>query len=384
MTLLKKVLILSSTGGYGHCAAASTLTHLLEKEWQASIFHPINELRLYGCPCGEALYNFVISRNYTGLTNWAAGCFAPYQFQTRVQKTIRLIKEQLIREKAQLLISVIPYINYPASEAARLLGIPFLLVTTDNDLTNWVYGLENMVHEQVKITIGSDLALTRGLLERRNVPSEVIETIGLPLRTSFLAPADKQRLRFQRGISASRSVVLLMMGGAGGNTAYDYAKILAKLPLNLHLIVCAGRNRHLAERLSSLTLDPENRLEIVPFTEKVHELMAVSDLMITKPGPGSINEAMALKIPLILDRTSAPVYWEEINIDFVQSRGVGKAIYSLENLGEAVRQMLDPETRKRMDNAYQQLPANLFHFRLPFLIDDLCPQTLGGYAALRL
>lgn len=380
MTPLKQVLILSSTGGYGHCAAASTLTYLLQNEWESRIFHPINALRMFGMPAGESFYNFAISHNYMGVTNWAAGCVAPYLFQRRFEKTVRLIQTQLIKQKAELLISVIPYVNYPASEAARRQGIPFLLVTTDNDLSNWVYGMESMEHQRFKVTIGTDLSKTRGLLLRKGIPEESIETIGLPLRPAFLSTFEKQKLRFQRGISPHRAVVLIMMGGAGGNSAYQYAKILASLPLGLHLIVCAGRNRALATRLSSLTLAEENRLEILPFTDRVHELMALSDLIITKPGPGTINEAMMLKIPLIIDRTSTPLYWEEVNVDIVQSYGVGKAIYSMDSLERIVRQMLHPDVKERIARTYTNIAPNRFHLRLPGLIDELCQSAAPAFA----
>lgn len=375
----KKALVLSSSGGYGHSAASSTLSYLLRNEWDLEVFHPINELKICGLPSGESIYNFLISRNYTHLMNWMAASIAPYLFHTRVEKTVRLIERRIAKEKPDLLISLIPYVNYPASEAARRSDIPFLLISTDNDLYNWVIGLDKMTHSRVKITIGHDLPLTRGMLLKKGISPETIETIGLPLRPVFQSSIDKQRLRFQHGILPNRSVVLIMMGGAGGMSAFEYAKRLAALPLNLHLIVCAGRNRPLATRLASLPLAGNNRLEVLPFTERVHELMALCDILITKPGPGTLNEAMALRLPLLIDRTTTPLYWEEVNIDLVQKLGIGKALYSMEGLEMIINQMLHPSMHEQIQLAYDHLPPNQFHEKLPGIINDLCQHRVPSY-----
>ncbi len=375
MTRLRRVLILSSTGGYGHSAAANTLIHLLQKEWTYSIFYPIKELRIFGLSSGESLYNFLLSQNLTQITNWMATAIAPYLFKTRIDKTIRLIENQLTKEKPDLLISLVPFVNYPASEAARRFGIPFLIITTDNDLTNWVYDLEKLIHPRVKITIGYDLPSTRGLLQKRAVRSEIIESIGLPLRPAFRSPIDKEQLRLQQGISSERFVVLIMMGGIGGKVAYEYAKRLMALPMNLHLIVCTGQNRSLATHLATLPITGDNYLEIVPFTEHVHTLMALCDLLITKPGPGTLNEAIALRLPILVDYMSTPLFWEKVNIELVQARGIGKAIHTMDGLEPTILQMLEPTTQQQIKEAYNLLPPNHFYEKLPSIVEELCPRS---------
>src|SRR3989304_6790134 len=45
---MKKILVLSSHGGYGHTAAGHTLIALLGKQYQFSIYHPIDDVRVLG------------------------------------------------------------------------------------------------------------------------------------------------------------------------------------------------------------------------------------------------------------------------------------------------------------------------------------------------
>ena len=50
---MKKILILSCLGGYGHIAATNTLKQLLGDEYEIETIYPIKELRIFGIPTGE-------------------------------------------------------------------------------------------------------------------------------------------------------------------------------------------------------------------------------------------------------------------------------------------------------------------------------------------
>ena len=39
---------------------------------------------------------------------------------------------------------------------------------------------------------------------------------------------------------------------------------------------------------------------VIPFTPKIPELMAVTDLLVTQPSPNVCNEAMHMNIPILL------------------------------------------------------------------------------------
>ena len=76
----KKLLILSSFGGYGHIAATNTLKALLGSEYKIDTAYPIKDLRILGMPSGEAFYNYTISNNWTAFTNWYTSTFSPTVF----------------------------------------------------------------------------------------------------------------------------------------------------------------------------------------------------------------------------------------------------------------------------------------------------------------
>lgn len=369
---MKKILILSSTGGYGHTAAAKTLINILPQEYTFKIVHPINELDMLGVPSGESFYNYLISRNLHAFMNFIAKFVAPPILKLHTRKMERLIRQHLINEQPDILISLIPFVNYPATEAARKLNIPYLLITTDNDLYNWVIGLEKMKHPRFSVTISSDLHSTRSLLEKKGVVPDIIHTVGLPLRPQFFFQKTKEEIRQSLGVKSDQKVILIIMGGVGGNHALRFAKKILREQSNVFLIVCTGKNRMLQKKLSKVHLGASNSLKVVPFTEEIPYYMKASDLMITKPGPGTLNEAFEMKVPILIDETKTTLFWEKTNIELVKKLGVGQSIKHLDDLSMIINMYFDPFVREQMKNAFDSIPSNQFSERITTIVENLC------------
>ena len=189
----KSVLVLSSRGGYGHTAAANTLQKLLGEHYDLKVVHPIDQLRIWGVPSGEQVYNVMVKRGWIRSVNFLARHVAPHLFHSRKSKLEKIINSYIRAYKPDLVISLIPYINYPASEAARKGEIPYLLITTDNDLRNSSYGLEQLRHPNFKVTIGCDLATTRGVLLKKKIPDWRLKPLD-SLCARFIGP--KMKLKF--------------------------------------------------------------------------------------------------------------------------------------------------------------------------------------------
>ncbi len=375
---LKKILVLSSFGGYGHIASANTLQTLLGDEYEFETIYPIKELRICGLPAGEEFYNWMIANNFNRMTNFFAK-FCNSLFTSREKKLQEQIAAHVEAYQPDIIISLIPFVNFYTSEVARKYDLPFLMVTTDNDLTNWVKNLEKRVHTNFKVTIGTALPTTKGLLLKSRVPESSIETIGLPLRPQFTEAKNKGELRRAYFVPTNKPVALIMMGGTGSRITYKYVKTLLHSNLNIHLMICTGRSVKLADKLKRISPKNGNTIDIIPFTEKVHELFAIADLLITKPGPGTINEAFAQKLPILIDGTNPPLFWEAANIDLVVRSKVGSIIPSYRNAAEAARKLLlDEQTREEVERGYENIPKNRFAQEIKGLIEAmLCDIPVG-------
>ncbi len=373
----KKILVLCSNGGNGHNAAAGALKTILDARYDFKVVYPIDELEIFGVKSGEGVYNLALRNGWTRSVNVVSRYVAPKIFRGYKKKIENLIKNHIEEQKPDLVISVIPFINYPASEAARKANIPYLIITTDNDLQTFVHGLQGVCHTNFKVVVGTHLWCTSEMLYQRNIPDKVIERIGLPVRPDFLVKKDPKALREEYKIPAHKPVILVMIGGAGGDAAYEYAKTLGGVQLGVHLIVCAGRNEEMAQNLRKLKLNPSNSMTVMEFTDKIPELMTMADLIITKPGTLSTTESLVMQLPILMDCTTPVISWEQANIDLIKSYGVGDFIKDFDEVELQVRPYLyDSELRHQIQQAYQKMPANRFNESITSIIDEMCaPKT---------
>lgn len=348
---------------------------LLSDRFTFETIYPINELRLFFVPAGESLYNFALSRSWISGTNWVVRHLIEGIFGQREEKTQRLIERHIDRVAPDLVISVTPFINYPGIKAAENRGLPFILVTTDNDLKTWATSLEKQSYSQLRVTIGHDLPTSKQTLLEKRVPAASIATIGLPLRPSFLTAHSRSELRQKYAIPQNKKVVLIIIGGVGGKASYEYAKVIGQSQLNVHLMVCVGKSSRIAAKVKKIKLAKGNTIDLIPFTEKIHELFFLSDLLLTKSGPGTMNEAFAAKLPILIDRTKESLFWEQPNIDLIVSKKVGECIHHYEEAPQLVeRYLYDEPLRASIAAAYDQVEPNQFANKITPLIDELCPE----------
>ncbi len=368
----KTLLVLSSKGGGGHISASLTLKKLLEKEFDIHVIYPIDQLRIWGISSGEQIYNSMLQEGWTRSMNFIVRYVAPRLFRSREYKLENIIHSSIETYRPDLVISLIPFVNYPASEAARKKQIPYLLVTTDNDLRHWVLGLEKLRHPDFKVTIGSDLATSRDLLLQKKIPEAAIETIGLPLRPEFIGVKDEKKIREEFAISDGKPVILIMMGGAGGGKAYDYAKKIGQIELSSHLIVVMGRNDKLRKDLEKVPLHHSNSMTILGFTDRVSDLMAISQVIITKPGPGTICEAIAMKLPILIDNTDKLLFWERINVELVLRYGIGEPITHPAEIPYLIETYLqDHAIKEQIRNCFVSIPPNHFHLHIRNIVEEM-------------
>ena len=369
----KKILILSSKGGYGHAAASLAIQEIGKELYTFREVFPIEQINRFGTRSGENFYNALIKNNWIRTTNFLSNKLAPLLFQVKKDLLEALMMEYIQIEKPDLVLSLIPFINYPASEAARKCEIPYLLVTTDNDLSNWVLGLEKIRHPAFKVSIGIEHALTNGLLRSRGISKEAIELTGLPVHPTFLKEKNEQAIKEEIGIPLNKPVVTIMMGGAGGKGAYAYAKELQKVNFPLHVVICTGNNTVLYQKMQDLAkLEGDVSFSILKFMNKVADLMQVSDLLITKPGPGTINEAVLRKLPILVDNTNSTLSWERTNLDFIKREGLGQVLYSPEEVRKWVPLYLhNQEVKKEVLNAYEKLKTPVFDKNIEKLLDSM-------------
>jgi UDP-N-acetylglucosamine:LPS N-acetylglucosamine transferase len=68
--------------------------------------------------------------------------------------------------------------------------------------------------------------------------------------------------------------------------------------------------------------------------------MQLSDFFIGKPGPGSISEAVAMRLPVIVERNAWTLPQERYNAEWVRERHAGMVVPNFRGIAAAVKELL--------------------------------------------
>lgn len=123
---------------------------------------------------------------------------------------------------------------------------------------------------------------------------------GIPIDPAFSLSYDKAELRRSLGLAHNRPVVLVMGGGMGPAPLDQIVASLEHCGQPLQVVAVAGLDREMRDRVARLRGKIAVDLRVFGWADNITELMAASDLLITKPGGLTIAEALAMGLPMLL------------------------------------------------------------------------------------
>lgn len=332
--------------GGGHRTAALALQEAIRSAnypWQVrlvnlqevldslDIFRKITGVRL------QDIYNLLLAKGWTlgsrQLLPLMQGVIRMYH-----RPTVNLLTRYWQQRRPDIVVSLVPNLNRALFESLQsvLPGTPFVTILTDlADFPPhfWIekqpqYFLcgTHRAHEQA-ISMGH--------------PSErVFRVSGMILRPDFYEPqlhsraAERQKL----GLNPDLPAGLVLFGGQGSNKMLGIAKRLGNASIDLQLIMICGRNASLRQRLAQLKT--RNTMLLEGFTKRITHYMHLSDFVIGKPGPGTISEAMHMRLPVIIERNAWTLPQERYNAEWIEEHGVGIVLKSFRRIESAVDDLL--------------------------------------------
>jgi UDP-N-acetylglucosamine:LPS N-acetylglucosamine transferase len=112
-------------------------------------------------------------------------------------------------------------------------------------------------------------------------------------------------------------------------------------------------------------------MRVEGFTREIPLLMELSDFFIGKPGPGSISEALAKQLPVIVQRNAWTLAHERYNTAWLEELGAGIVVREFEReIAEAVRVLLAPGNYAR----YRERAAmtrNFAVYEIPEMLEKI-------------
>jgi UDP-N-acetylglucosamine:LPS N-acetylglucosamine transferase len=150
------------------------------------------------------------------------------------------------------------------------------------------------VHESTDLFLVTSPAAGESV--RRYWPEARVEIITAPVRPEFYAAPDRRTARTALGVPAGEPCVLLMSGAWGLGPLDEVAAALAAD--RVWVLAVAGSNVRLEQRLRQLAAGAAH---VIPFgfTDRVPELMAACDLVVTSSGD-TCREARTIGRGIIL------------------------------------------------------------------------------------
>ena len=175
------------------------------------------------------------------------------------------------------------------------------------------------------------------LLAYEGVNSEKIKAFGIPVEKSFLKHRNKDTVLNELGLSSNKLTILLMGGSFGAGNIKETLEDLLTVDRDFQIIVITGRNEHLKEKLSKILNSTEHNKNVclLGYTDKMNDILASIDLLISKPGGLTTTEALLNDVPMIV-----PYFipgQEEENLDFLTNCGAALKTTKKYNLSVLLR-----------------------------------------------
>jgi processive 1,2-diacylglycerol beta-glucosyltransferase len=353
MGMAKRILVLSASVGAGHMRAAQAVELALREAAPDAVVKNLDVLTLTPAP-----FRKVYGEAYLDLVNKAPhvlGYFYDMMDRPRrprsVRDRLRLAVETLNLGKLCDLLEcqqwdVIVNTHFlPAEIIASLrrkrkVRTPQITVTTDFETHRlWVNSPTD--HYCTATEEGAEY------LAHYGVPRDAISVTGIPIHPHFARAADRAACLKSQGLKGDRPVVLQLAGGFGvGPIEQIYCGLLS-LETPLEVVAVAGKNKKVKEQLDAVDVPARHRAKVLGFTDQIDQLMAVADVVLSKPGGLTTSEVLARGAAMAIIN---PIPGQESrNSDYLLENGAAIKVNNLATLPYKLGKLLaDPAELGRL------------------------------------
>lgn len=404
----KRVLMLMSDTGGGHRASANALKQALVAKYgrnvQVDLLDIWTAADKFPWSSSPKAYSYMGKRPHLWRAFFYGTAFYPVRLVTRLLHDFSLrrrFKKLLKQADPDLVVSVHPMCQH----------VPLSART-------W---LEKNARRPVKFaTVVTDLGSAHPMWFDRRVDACFVPTqrlaklgkyhgvgnvvnYGLPLRKEFSetkpSPRTKERARRKLGLARNSSTVLVTGGGDGFGSLEKIVDAVAQelTGKDAQLVVICGRNEELRRLLQARDWAQEAPgLSVVVrgFVSDMNLYMEASDVLLTKAGPGTIAEAAALGLPVLL--TGFLPGQERGNVLWVREKNIGELERSpekaartvaawlndaeaLETMSRNARKAAKPQATDKIAEDLMALVEGVASFSVARVLRDLkAPDALSG------
>ena len=377
--------------GGGHRAAATALQMSIQaqqRSWDVRLLNiqelleELDILKRYAGIRIEDYYNWMLRSGWT-LGSVYLMKVLQFVIWSRHAAMVRVLERHWRETSPDMVVSFIPHFNRALHEsfANAWPGRPLVTVLTDIADFPPHFWIER---QRQFLICGSERAVEQAR-EHGHMDNRIFRASGMILHPRFYEPVAEERAAglARLGLRADLPTAVVLFGGYGSQAMLEIAERLDDSKLELQLIFISGRN----EKLASALRVSGSRLPrfVEGFTKDVNRYMHLADFFIGKPGPGSVSEALAMKLPVIVSCNAWTLPQERYNAQWVLENEVGVVLRSFSEIVPAVARMIEPANLARFRANAGGL-KNRAVFEIPGMLEQIlekCASSAESYAALK-
>ena len=352
---MKKILIFYGSYGGGHLSASRSIKEYIEKNYPDSEILMIDFMEYI-----SKAINKVTTKAYTDLAKNAKWIWGKIYYATEkgavlkissgAQKALSLRLNKLFKEfMPDLIISTHPFSSQMCAFLKSKGKLNCTLATVMTDYA--VHKQWFMFSEYVDYIFVAHDGMKQELI-KNGVEEFKIYATGIPLSNRFLLNYNKEQILNELNLSVNKKTVLFFAGGEfgfGKDKTFKILKTIINSFPNMQVVAIAGRNKKMKNNFEELVEETNSyeNVKILAYTNKVPELMSISDLVISKPGGLTTTESLASGLPIIVIN---PIPGQETeNAEFLEKHQVGIWLKKKDNVEEKLYDIFNtPEKLQKM------------------------------------
>ena len=361
-----KVLIFYASYGGGHLSAAKSIEECIKKNYSKDNI----ETELIDCvKYVNKTIESITTAAYRGMAKkapWAWGrIYSDSQkgplahISSRSNKIMAIKLLRLLREKQpDLVISTHPFGSQMCAYLKRKGKINCKIATIMTDFAphdQWLVGSENtdyyfVANEKMKKYI-----------RKKGITEPEVYVTGIPISSKFSKELDNSKILKSFELKEGKLNVLFFGGGEfglGKSRTISIFESFVKFDGDFQMVAIAGKNKAMKEQFEQIVAKykKQDKVKVLGFTDKVPELMSISNVVVTKPGGLTTTESLASNLPMIVINPIPGQ--EEENAAFLENKGIAVWIRKNSNVDEIVENLLSNPTRLEDMKKYTYELAN--------------------------
>jgi len=377
--MIDRILILSASAGAGHVKAGqSLLTALRDNSRVKEVLH------VDALDYATATLRWLYARGYVHCVRHAPTLFRklydvldkPLEIDSsrvnsdllQANKLMRLVRD--FSADAILATHFFPAAVVSSLKKRQLISSYLGVVVTDCDVhVTWLVANCDQYYVASEFT-----AQYLGCLGYGDLTS----VTGIPVSPVYAVPKDRRQLQQKYNLHPDLPTVLVSSGAFCLVPIEHTIKELLSAQPSLQVLALCGKNQELQRRIERLELtgansnsiDAYRRLHVFGYVDQMDELMACSDVIVSKPGGLTVSEALARGV--IFAIVNPIPGQEERNADFLLENGAAIRCNSELSLATRIVSLLADQDR------CAAMRQNIARLARPRAAQDIANSVIGA------